>query len=203
MFCPNCGTAYDNVRFCPGCGMEVASPAKRITQETTLGDGIRVQQTTTVASSLTENLSTEDSVPDENISTENSDKGWKRCLEGFLFFVLAVGLFWFFILPSRGDIEEKTRKSFLEMCDEKGWNVTDTNIKEFTLITESRLHIWKYKGFVLLEAETGENVWIPFSVTVDFSRLPNGHLNFQEYQITCTLEAQGECLFNTHFSKGK
>ncbi len=201
MFCPNCGTAYDNVRFCPACGMEVATPAKRITQETTLVDGTRIQQTTTVASSVAENLSTEDSVPDENISTENSDKGWKRCLEGFLVLVLAGGSFWFFILPSRGDLEEKSKTPFLEMCDEKGWNVTDTNIKEFTLIAES----WpcKYKGSALLEAETGENVWIPFSVTVDFSRLPNGRINLQEYQITCTLEPQGECLFNTHFSKGK
>lgn len=184
MYCPNCGTACDNARFCPSCGTEVAAPIKHITQEATLGDGTRVQQTTSVAP-----------LPNENAPSEASNKREKslirELLEGALTLVAIGGLVWFWNLPSREDIEKEAQKVFLELCDENDWAVTDADIKEFTLVSES----WPktYSGFAQLEAKAGEKVQIPFTVTVD-----NG---WQEYRLSLSVEPLGVLSLNVHFSE--
>lgn len=85
------------------------------------------------------------------------------------------------------------------MCEEKGWNVTEANIKEFTLITE--FWLCRYEGYALLEAETGDNICIPFSVEIKRVQFDSDRVNWHGYQTTCTLEPQGEYLLEVNFPK--
>ena len=181
MYCPKCGTACTNAVFCPNCGAKLAPPPSTSERKAVSGDGSCAQHASTVPPPHIPIPPTEKAKPGALLT---------KCLGNLLLIAIVLVGLWLWTRPSKDDIRQAAQNAFLELCQENQWDITEANVKEFTIISKSWLK--SYAGIITIQTPDSETIFVPVEVLVEDGLF--------EYQVMLSIEAAGIMALNAYFS---
>lgn len=181
MHCPKCGTACTHAAFCPNCGAKLAPPPSTSEHKPLSNDGTCAQHASTVPPLHIPIPPTEKAKPGALL---------RKCVGNLLLVAVVLAGLWFWTRPSKDDIRETAQNAFLELCQENQWDITEANVKEFTIISKSWLK--SYAGIITIQTPDSETVPVPVEVLVEDGLF--------ESQVYISIEAAGVMALNAYFS---
>ena len=182
MHCPKCGTACTNAAFCPNCGAKLAPPPSTSEHKPLSNDGTCAQHASTVPPLHIPIPPTEKAKPGALL---------RKCVGNLLLVAVVLAGLWFWRCPSKDDIRQAAQKYFLELFQENQWDITEADIKEFTLVSKSWLK--SYVGIFTLKVKDSAIYYnVPVEVLVEDGLF--------EYQVMLSIEAAGILTLNAYFS---